>query len=110
MTRAHDPADTSYDKRESIEPPRRKITLLGRDFYLPRSRWARIALGSALVIGGCLGFLPILGFWMVPVGLLVLSYEFASVRRWRRRTAVWWHRRRRPSARRDAPGAARKAA
>ena len=77
--------------------PRRKITLLGRDFHLPRSRGACIALGCALVVGGLLGFLPILGFWMVPVGLLVLSYEFAMVRRWRRKGTIWWHRRRRPA-------------
>ena len=37
---------------------------------MPRSRVGRIATGSALVVGGTLGFLPILGFWMVP---LVLS-------------------------------------
>jgi hypothetical protein len=44
---------------------------------------------------GCFGFLPVLGFWMIPLGLLILSYEFARVRRWRRRAAVWWERRRR---------------
>ncbi|PZO74552.1 MAG: hypothetical protein DI629_18240 [Mesorhizobium amorphae] len=76
------------------ETPRRKLSLAGRDFHLPRSRKARIAIGCGLVFGGVLGFLPILGFWMVPLGLLVLSYEFARVRRWRRRSSVWWGRRR----------------
>lgn len=61
---------------------------------MPRSRGMRIASGSALILGGILGFLPVLGFWMVPSGLLVLSYDIPSVRRWRRRMAVWWHRRR----------------
>ncbi|WP_342641855.1 hypothetical protein [Rhodoligotrophos ferricapiens] len=55
---------------------------------LPRSRLARIAIGAALVIGGTLGFLPILGFWMVPLGLLVLSFDLALVRRGRRRATV----------------------
>ena len=41
-------------------------------------------LGVILVIGGLLGFLPILGFWMLPLGLIVLSIDFALVRRWRR--------------------------
>ena len=50
-----------------------------------------------LVFFGLLGFLPILGFWMIPLGLLVLSYEFAAVRRHRRRFVVWWERRRRPN-------------
>ncbi len=77
------------------ELPARKITLLGREFTLPRSRRARISIGVGLIILGCFGFLPVLGFWMIPLGLLVLSYEFARVRRWRRRSAVWWERRRR---------------
>jgi hypothetical protein len=33
---------------------------------------------------------------MVPLGLLVLSYEYAWVRRRRRRAAIWWGRRRTP--------------
>jgi hypothetical protein len=72
----------------------RKINVLGREFALPRSRALRIAIGAGLILGGILGFLPILGFWMIPLGLLVLSYEFAAVRRWRRRLVVWWERRR----------------
>jgi len=62
---------------------------------LPRSRLLRIGLGVALVIGGILGFLPILGFWMIPLGLAVLSVDIAWVRRRRRRLVVWWERRRR---------------
>jgi hypothetical protein len=46
-----------------------------------------------------LGFLPILGFWMIPLGLLILSYEFAVVRRLRRRSVVWWERRRQKRSR-----------
>lgn len=75
--------------------PARKITVFGREFQMPRSRGLRITIGIALAIGGILGFLPILGFWMIPLGLLVLSYEFALVRRHRRRFVVWWERRRR---------------
>jgi hypothetical protein len=33
----------------------------------------RRTVGATLIIGGVLGFLPILGFWMFPLGLLVLS-------------------------------------
>ena len=71
-----------------------RITVFGRDFAMPRSRAARVAIGVALILGGILGFLPILGFWMIPAGLLVLSYEFAFVRRWRRRVVIWWGHRR----------------
>lgn len=72
------------------------IHAFGRRFPMPRTRGMRIASGSALILGGILGFLPVLGFWMIPSGLLVLSYDIPSVRRWRRRMAVWWHRRRGP--------------
>ncbi len=75
-------------------PVDRKLKIFNREFALPRSRKARIAMGIALVFFGCLGFLPVLGFWMIPLGLLVLSYEFARVRRLRRRSIVWWERRR----------------
>jgi hypothetical protein len=61
---------------------------------IPASKPLRIGLGVALCIGGLLGFLPILGFWMFPLGLLVLSVDVAPVRRFRRRVEVWWGRRR----------------
>ena len=56
----------------------------------------------ALILGGLVGFLPILGFWMVPLGLMVLAADFPAVRRFNRRvsTAVlrWW-RGRKPKTR-----------
>lgn len=55
----------------------------------------RVALGTALVIMGIFGWLPILGFWMIPLGLVVLSVDFHFVRRFRRRLEVWSGRRRR---------------
>lgn len=74
---------------------KRKISVLGREFAMPQSRGVRIALGVALCIFGLLGFLPVLGFWMIPLGLLILSHEFHVVRRVRRRLIIWWERRRR---------------
>ena len=54
----------------------------------------RIALGVVLVLFGFLGFLPFLGFWMVPLGLIILSADIPLVRRFNRRTTVavtrWW--------------------
>ena len=67
-------------------------------------RWpktARLALGFALIVGGLLGFLPILGFWMLPLGLVVLSVDVPVVRRYRRRLELWWGRGRQ---RRGRPG------
>jgi hypothetical protein len=69
-----------------------KIRVFNRHFHLPKSRPIRIGLGILLVACGLLGFLPVLGFWMIPLGLLVLSVDIPIVRRWRRQLAVWWHR------------------
>lgn len=73
--------------------PRHRIAFAGRQVSLPRSKALRVGLGVALVLGGLVGFLPILGFWMVPLGLIVLSVDFHAARRLRRRTVVWWGRR-----------------
>lgn len=55
---------------------------------LPKSRAARITMGVALVIGGVAGFLPILGFWMIPVGLAILAIDIPAVRRFTRKVSV----------------------
>ncbi|KGF69104.1 hypothetical protein LL06_12890 [Hoeflea sp. BAL378] len=73
-------------------------------FQLPRHARGRIALGAGLIVGGTLGFLPVLGFWMVPLGLLVLSQDLPMVRRWRRNFVVRMERR---NAERQARRAAR---
>jgi hypothetical protein len=44
----------------------------------PRGRWLRIPMGSLLILGGVFGFLPVVGFWMLPLGLALL----ADVVRW----------------------------
>ena len=63
---------------------------------MPASRIGRTVVGIILILGGLLGFLPVLSFWMVPLGLLVLSHDFPTVRRFRRRSEVklgrWWNR------------------
>ncbi len=68
------------------------IHFAGRRISLPTSSTARVALGAALVLGGMLGFLPVLGFWMIPLGVIVLSIDVPWVRRRRRRFSVWWGR------------------
>ena len=72
---------------------RNTIRVLNRTMPVPNSRTGRIALGSGLVVGGAVGFLPVVGFWMLPLGLLVLSQDVPRVRRWRRKLVVRWYRR-----------------
>lgn len=41
----------------------------------PTSRLIRIPLGILLVLGGVFSFLPVLGIWMLPLGLLLLALD-----------------------------------
>lgn len=81
--------------QHSLADKQRRLNVFGREVWMPQSRLLRVIVGVLLILFGMLGFLPVLGFWMIPLGLLVLSYEFATVRRLRRRLAVWWASRRR---------------
>jgi hypothetical protein len=73
-----------------------KVRFGSRTFDLPGNRIVRIAMGGGLVILGVFGaVLPLLGVWMIPLGLLVLSVDIPVVRRLNRRVSVafsrWWH-------------------
>ena len=41
----------------------------------------RMGIGVLLIIGGVLGFLPVLGFWMIPLGIIVLAIDIIWLRR-----------------------------
>jgi len=45
---------------------------------------ARLILGLLLVIGGIFGFLPVLGFWMIPLGVAVAALDILPLIRWLR--------------------------
>jgi hypothetical protein len=75
-------------------PVRHAVAWLRR----PRARWLRLPLGLVLIFGGLLGFLPILGFWMIPLGALLLAEDIPALRRPTMRALGamqgWWERRR----------------
>ncbi len=50
----------------------RSIKFGNKTMRLPASRLARMGIGIVLIVAGLLGFLPIFGFWMVPLGLIIL--------------------------------------
>lgn len=85
--------DASNDGPEQKCRRRHHVRIAGRRMPIPHSRKARLASGGSLVFLGMFGFLPILGFWMIPVGLLILSHDMPSVRRRRRQLEIWWYRR-----------------
>jgi hypothetical protein len=94
MTDRYDTTGKPGAKRFGIDHSTGHIVMGSTRIPLPRSRAARVSIGGLLVVGGFLGFLPILGFWMVPLGILVLSHDLHIARRMRRRFSVWWQRRR----------------
>ena len=68
----------------------------GRDGLRQRARavrlWARrkippglrLVAGLVLIVGGVFGFLPVLGFWMIPLGLGIIWLDFRALRKFRR--------------------------
>jgi len=104
---------------DSIEHRRRKMkarlhrqisVLRGRNARLDRfldwieddrTRIYRVPLAVLLILGGVLSFLPVLGLWMLPLGILLLAIDLPLLRgpvtlatiRIRRRMGRWLHRR-----------------
>ena len=55
---------------------------------MPGTRIGRAIAGTVLVVFGLFGFLPVLGFWMIPLGLVFLSVDFPIMRRFRRKATL----------------------
>ena len=79
---------------------------------IPMRAGSRIPVGILFIVGGLVGFLPILGFWMVPLGLLLLALDIPFLRRptaafmiWaERRWSEWRRKRRQKPSRMMVPG------
>ena len=63
---------------------------------LTAPRLIRIGIGLLQILGGVFGFLPVLGFWMIPLGLLVIFFEVPWMRAQWRQVRTWWKGRRGP--------------
>lgn len=57
------------------------------------SVWVRVPAGVGLVLGGVFSFLPVLGVWMLPLGLLVLARDVPVMQRPAARMLAWIERR-----------------
>ncbi|UMM09043.1 hypothetical protein MKW11_02950 [Gluconobacter frateurii] len=58
----------------------------------PERKWVRIPAGILFMLGGCMAFLPVLGVWMVPVGILLLSEDIPFFRRLMEKALNWIQR------------------
>lgn len=58
----------------------------------PNAGWVRIPVGVLLVLGGVFSVLPLLGIWMLPLGLILLAQDIPFLRRPLRRVLIWGER------------------
>jgi hypothetical protein len=91
-----DPNEAPLERLLAALPP--SVRRAYRWVCQPKLIWLRMPLALLLIVGGFLGFLPILGFWMVPLGILLIAEDVPFLRRPTLRTlgAIqgWWDRRR----------------
>src|SRR6188508_959977 len=70
--------DEELDQLQARVPHR--VSKVMEKVRSPSAKPFRIPLGIALTVGGVVGFLPILGFWMIPLGLAVLAQDLPVMR------------------------------
>ena len=58
----------------------------------PSSRWVRIPIALLLIVGGTLAILPVLGLWMIPLGLLLLAQDVPFLQRPILKALTWLER------------------
>ncbi len=98
---------TKTDRRfqRQFDALTRRFPALARPLRALRvGRWRilRLPLALLFIAGGFMSFLPLLGVWMIPVGLLLLAVDLPFLRgpisafvvRARRRISLWvrWFR------------------
>lgn len=81
----------TFDRLERALP--RWLGRVLRWLRVPSARWIRVPTGVLFVIGGLFAILPILGLWMIPVGLLLLAQDVPFLRRPTRRMLLSLERR-----------------
>lgn len=86
-----------FEALERLAPPLRgPMSTLRKDSWFP----VRFPLALVLIAGGVFSFLPLLGIWMLPLGLLLLAVDLPVLRgpisaliiRARRAVQRWTHR------------------
>jgi hypothetical protein len=77
MTRRERRFQRQFDALERLVPPLRgPMSTLRRDSWFP----IRFPLALILIVGGLFSFLPVLGIWMLPLGLLLLAVDLPVLR------------------------------
>lgn len=79
--------DQAFDVLERETPQRLKG--LVHWIRSPGSRWVRLPLGILCILASFLWFLPVLGIWMLPIGLLLVAQDVPFLRRPVARMMLW---------------------
>jgi hypothetical protein len=98
-----DPLDQALDELER-HAPNRLARLISR-VREPSARIVRLPLGILCILGSFFWFLPVLGLWFLPLGLLLIAQDVPFLRRPVGRMTLylldrwvslrkWWNRRR----------------
>ncbi|WP_040675084.1 MULTISPECIES: hypothetical protein [unclassified Nitrobacter] len=58
----------------------------------PSSRLVRVPLAGTLIVGGIFSFLPVLGLWMLPLGVVLIAQDLPFLQRPTARTLGWIER------------------
>jgi hypothetical protein len=75
-------------KRLEGEVPERGARLLRRLRH-PDARLIRIPIGLLCIVGGIFSFLPVLGIWMLPLGLLLIALDVPFLRKPVAYSTIW---------------------
>jgi hypothetical protein len=109
--KAQDDLDEAFDELERATPD--SVTKAIRWLRQPQARVVRIPLGLLLMAASFLWFLPVLGLWFLPLGLLLIAQDVRFLRRpvgrmtlylldrWKRLRKYWAKRRAAKAARRS---------
>jgi hypothetical protein len=101
--RQNDDLEKAFDALESEAP--RSLRKALRWMRRPEAKVVRIPLGIACILGSFLFFLPVLGLWFLPLGLLLIAQDVPFLRkpvgrmtlylldRWKQ-LRTWWTKRR----------------
>lgn len=77
MTRRERRFQRQFVALERLFPPLRgPMSTLRRDSWFP----VRFPIALVLIAGGLFSFLPVLGIWMLPLGLLLLAVDLPVLR------------------------------
>ncbi len=79
-----------FDALERLAPPARRIT---QPLMRNGMRWVRLPISLLLIAGGFMSFLPVLGLWMLPLGLLLLAIDIPALRPAVGSGTIWTRRR-----------------